>query len=153
MLAHRYRLAAVTIPALILAGCGGSTSSSGSSSSGGSSGSSSSSVTAKVSSAKGKIENGKIVGSVSVKLGGGPAGKHYTLDWGVIDAVSGVRASDEELVAARYTTTSSVESHDVTVRQKIPGGTTAYLVHFVLNGPDGSYVSSADSNVFQADGG
>ena len=62
------------------------------------------------------------------------------------------RASDEELVAARYTTTSKVESHDVTVEQKVPGGTTAYLVHFVLNGPDGSYVASADSSVFQADG-
>ena len=106
-----------------------------------------------MSSAKGKIDKGEIVGSVKVKLGGGPAGKHYTLQWGVIDAVSGVRASDEELVAARYTTTSKVETHDVTVEQKVPGGTTAYLVHFVLNGPDGSYVSSADSSVFQADGG
>lgn len=148
MSAHRYFLAAAAALALIAAGCGGSKGSSGSSSGG----SSSSSLTAKVSSAKGKIDKGQIVGSVDVKLGGGPAGKHYTLQWGVIDAVSGVRASDEELVAARYTTTSKVEKHDVTVEQKIPGGTTAYLVHFVLNGPDGSYVSSADSNVFQADG-
>ena len=104
-------------------------------------------------SAKGKIENGEIVGNAKVRIGGGVPGKHYILQWGVIDAVSGVRASDEELVAARYTTTSKVESHDVTVKQKIPGGTTAYLVHFVLNGPDGSYVSSADSGVFQANGG
>lgn len=147
---HRYLLAALGALALVAAGCGGSKSSSGSSSN--SSGSSSSSLTATVSSAKGKIDHGKIIGSVKVKLGGGPAGKHYTLQWGVIDAVSGVRASDEELVAARYTTTSKVESHDVTVEQKVPGGTTAYLVHFVLNGPDGSYVSSADSGVFQADG-
>ena len=145
MSAHRFMLAAVAALALVAAGCGGSKSS------GGSSGSSSS-LTAKVSSAKGEIDNGKIVGTVKVKLGGGPVGKHYTLQWGVIDAVSGVRASDEELVAARYTTTSKVESHDVRVEQKIPGGTTAYLVHFVLNGPDGSYVSSADSSVFQADG-
>lgn len=147
MSAHRFMLAAVAALALVAAGCGGSKSSSASSS--GSSGS----LTAKVSSAKGEIANGKIVGTVKVKLGGGPVGKHYTLQWGVIDAVSGVRASDEELVAARYTTTSKVESHDVKVEQKIPGGTTAYLVHFVLNGPDGSYVSSADSGVFQADGG
>ena len=143
--------AAVAVLALVASGCGGSKSSTGSSSGGGS-GSSSSSLTAKVSSAKGKIEKGEIVGSVKVKLGGGTPGKHYTLQWGVIDAVSGVRASDEELVAARYTTTSKVESHDVTVEQKVPGGTTAYLVHFVLNGPDGSYVASADSSVFQADG-
>jgi hypothetical protein len=147
--ARSIALAAVAVLALVASGCGGSNSSSSSS---GGSGGSSSSVTARVSSAKGKIEKGEIVGSVKVKLGGGTPGKHYTLQWGVIDAVSGVRASDEELVAARYTTTSKVESHDVTVEQKIPGGTTAYLVHFVLNGPDGSYVSSADSSVFQADG-
>jgi hypothetical protein len=147
--ARSIALAAVAVLALVASGCGGSNSSSGSS---GGSGGSSSSLTARVSSAKGKIEKGEIVGSVKVKLGGGTPGKHYTLQWGVIDAVSGVRASDEELVAARYTTTSKVESHDVTVEQKIPGGTTAYLVHFVLNGPDGSYVSSADSSVFQADG-
>lgn len=149
MSARSIALAAVAVLALVASGCGGSNSSSGSS---GGSGGSSSSVTARVSSAKGKIEKGEIVGSIKVKLGGGTPGKHYTLQWGVIDAVSGVRASDEELVAARYTTTSKVESHDVTVEQKIPGGTTAYLVHFVLNGPDGSYVSSADSSVFQADG-
>jgi hypothetical protein len=147
--ARSIALAAVAVLALVVSGCGGSNSSSSSS---GGSGGSSSSLTARVSSAKGKIEKGEIVGSVKVKLGGGTPGKHYTLQWGVIDAVSGVRASDEELVAARYTTTSKVESHDVTVEQKIPGGTTAYLVHFVLNGPDGSYVSSADSSVFQADG-
>jgi hypothetical protein len=147
--ARSIALAAVAVLALVASGCGGSNSSSGSS---GGSGGSSSSVTARVSSAKGKIEKGEIVGSIKVKLGGGTPGKHYTLQWGVIDAVSGVRASDEELVAARYTTTSKVESHDVTVEQKVPGGTTAYLVHFVLNGPDGSYVSSADSSVFQADG-
>lgn len=149
MSARSIALAAVAVLALVASGCGGSNNSSGSS---GGSGGSSSSLTARVSSAKGKIEKGEIVGSVKVKLGGGTPGKHYTLQWGVIDAVSGVRASDEELVAARYTTTSKVESHDVTVEQKIPGGTTAYLVHFVLNGPDGSYVSSADSSVFQADG-
>ena len=149
MSARSIALAAVAVLALVASGCGGSNSSSGSS---GGSGGSSSSVTARVSSAKGRIEKGEIVGSIKVKLGGGTPGKHYTLQWGVIDAVSGVRASDEELVAARYTTTSKVESHDVTVEQKIPGGTTAYLVHFVLNGPDGSYVSSADSSVFQADG-
>jgi hypothetical protein len=147
--ARSIALAAVAVLALVASGCGGSNSSSGSS---GGSGGSSSSVTARVSSAKGKIEKGEIVGSIKVKLGGGTPGKHYTLQWGVIDAVSGVRASDEELVAARYTTTPKVESHDVTVEQKVPGGTTAYLVHFVLNGPDGSYVSSADSSVFQADG-
>ena len=92
------------------------------------------------------------MGSAEVKVGGGAPGKHYTLEWGIIDAVAGVRASDSELVAARFTTTGKVEQKEVTVHAKIPGGTTAYLVHFVLNGPDGSYVSSSDSDVFEADG-
>lgn len=135
--------------ALALVGCGSGTSSS---SGGGSAPKASSSVVAKVDHAKGSIENGRIVGTAEVKVGGGTPGKTYTLEWGIIDAVAGVRASDSELVAARYKTTPAVEDHEVKVSAKIPGGTTAYLVHFILNGPDGSYVSSSDSGVFQADG-
>ena len=135
--------------AAALAGCGGGSSSS---SSGGGTPKASSSVVAKVDHAKGSIEHGRIVGTAHVKVGGGKPGQTYTLEWGIIDAVAGVRASDSELVAARYKTTADVEDHDVKVSAKIPGGTTAYLVHFILNGPDGSYVSSSDSGVFQADG-
>jgi len=138
---------ALLLPVAALAGCG-------SSSNGGSGGTpkASSNVVATVDHAKGAIENGRIVGTADVKVGGGTPGKTYTLDWGIIDAVAGVRASDSELVAARYKPTGNIVSHDVRVSAKIPGGTTAYLVHFILNGPDGSYVSSSDSKVFQADG-
>lgn len=140
---------ALVTATVALAGCGGSSSSS---LSGGGTPKASSSVVAKVDHAKGEIENGRIVGTAHVRVGGGTPGKSYTLEWGIIDAVAGVRASDSELVAARYKTTPDVETHDVQVSAKIPGGTTAYLVHFILNGPDGSYVSSSDSSVFQADG-
>jgi hypothetical protein len=142
-----HRIAILLALGLALAGCGG-----GSSSSASGTPKASSSVVAKVSHAKGSIENGKIVGTAQVKIGGGKPGAKYTLLFGIIDAVAGVRASDSELVAARYTTTADVEQHDVRITAKIPGGTTAYLVHFILNGPDGSYVSSSDSDVFQADG-
>ena len=54
MSARSIALAAVAVLALVASGCGGSNSSSGSS------GGSSSSVTARVSSAKGKIEKGEI---------------------------------------------------------------------------------------------
>ena len=144
------RLLALALAVTALAGCGGS--SGGSSSGGGGTPKASSSVVAQVDHAQGSIENGRIVGTAHVKVGGGTPGKTYTLDWGIIDAVAGVRASDSELVAARYKTTPDVETHDVKVTAKIPGGTTAYLVHFILNGPDGSYVSSSDSTVFQVNG-
>jgi hypothetical protein len=149
MRAHRIPI--LLALAVGLAGCGGGGGSS-SSTGGGGAGKASSTVVAKVDHAKGAIENGRIVATAHVKVGGGKPGAKYTLEWGIIDAVAGVRASDSELVAGRYTTTGNVEQHDVKVSAKIPGGTTAYLVHFVLNGPDGSYVSSSDSDVFQADG-
>ena len=146
-----HRIAIFLVLAVALAGCGGGSSSS-SSGGGGGAPKSSSNVVAKVDHAKGAIENGRIVATARVKVGGGKPGAKYTLEWGIIDAVAGVRASDAELVAARYQTTADVREHDVKVSAKIPGGTTAYLVHFILNGPDGSYVSSSDSDVFQADG-
>jgi hypothetical protein len=88
-----------------------------------------------------------IVGTVKVTEGGKP-GEHLTLRYGLVDAVSGVRASQEERLAAKYTTASSVESKDVTVRFAKPGTPTDYLMHFVLYGPDGSYLASSDSDVF-----
>jgi hypothetical protein len=129
---------------VVLAGCGSSSSSSGGSSS--SSGTKASNLSVKVDHAKADFANGKISASVHVAEGGHP-GDHLTLRYGLVDAVSGVRASEEEKVAARYTTTSKVEDHDVTVTIPKPVATD-YIVHFALYAPDGSYLASDDSDVF-----
>jgi hypothetical protein len=94
-----------------------------------------------------KVEGSKIVGTVEVTEGGRP-GQHLTLRYGLVDAVSGTRASQEEVLAAKYTTTSSVDRKDVTIRFPKPDTPTDYLLHFVLYGPDGTYLASADSDVF-----
>ncbi|HEX4679921.1 MAG TPA: hypothetical protein VH210_12045 [Gaiellaceae bacterium] len=129
---------------LAAAGCGGS---SGSPSSSGAPSAAPGTLVTKVEHASAKVEGGSIVGTVKVTEGGKP-GEHLTLRYGLVDAVSGVRASQEERLAAKYTTTSSAESKDVTVRFAKPGTPTDYLLHFVLYGPDGSYLASADSDVF-----
>jgi hypothetical protein len=121
----------------LVAGCG-STSNGGSSSGG--------NLVTKVQNAAAKVEGASVVGTVKVTEGGKP-GEHLTLRWGLVDAVSGVRASESERLAAKYTTTSSVESHDVTVRFAKPTATD-YLLHFALYGQDGSYLASSDSDVF-----
>jgi hypothetical protein len=124
------------------AGCGGS---SGSPSSSGAP--ASGTLVTRVEHASAKVVGASIVGTVKVTEGGKP-GEHLTLRYGLVDAVSGVRASQEERLAAKYTTASSVESKDVTVRFAKPGTPTDYLMHFVLYGPDGSYLASSDSDVF-----
>lgn len=144
----RTALAAVVLAVLVaaLAACGAGSSSSSSSSGGTSTGAKASSLVAKVSHAKASLQGSQIVASADVEVGGHP-GEKLTLRYGLVDAVSGARASQEEEVAARYTTTSQVKKATETV--KIPKPTpTDYLVHFVLYAPDGSYLASSDSGVF-----
>jgi hypothetical protein len=139
--------ATVTLVAC-LAACGGSSSSSSSSSgeTGTTTGPTSASLVAKVSHAEASFQGSQIVASTEVEEGGHP-GEKLTLRYGLVDAVSGSRASEEEQVAARYVTTSQVKK--VTETVKIPKPTpTDYLVHFVLYGTDGSYLASSDSDVF-----
>jgi hypothetical protein len=130
---------------LAAAGCGGS---SGSKSSGGSTtAAAGSQLVTKVEHASAKVEGGSIVGTVKITEGG-KRGEHLALRYGLVDAVSGVRASQDERLVAKYTTTSSVVSKNVTVRFAKPDTPTDYLMHFVLYGPDGSYLASSDSDVF-----
>jgi hypothetical protein len=136
------RILFVIAVAAALAGCG----SSGSSSSGGST-TAGSTLVGKVEHAEAKVDGPSIVGTVKVTEGG-PAGKQLTLRYGLVDAVSGTRASQDEVLAARYTTNGSVSDKDVTIRFRKPAVPTDYLVHFVLYGPDGSYLASSDSPVF-----
>jgi hypothetical protein len=110
-------------------------------------GSTSSRLVVKVEHANAKVEGSSIVGTVKITEGGHP-GQRLALRYGVVDAVSGVRASQDERLVARYTTTSSVEQKDVSVRFRKPATPTDYLLHFVLYGPDGSYLDSSDSPIF-----
>jgi len=126
----------------LLAGCGGS-GGSNASSQGSSAGGN---LVTKVEHASATVEGKSVVGTVKVTEGGKP-GEHLTLRWGLVDAVSGVRASESERVAAKYTTTTSVDSHDVTIRFARPTPTD-YLIHFALYGPGGTYLASSDSDVF-----
>lgn len=137
------RFRPVLLLALVLAaaGCGGSAGSGGGAASGGGK------LVTKVQHAAVKLEGSSVVGTVEVTEGG-QAGQHLTLRYGLVDAVSGVRASAEEKLAARYTSTGSVQRKDVTIRFAKPATPTDYLLHFVLYGPDGSYLASSDSAVF-----
>jgi hypothetical protein len=137
----------VIAAAAALAGCGSSGSSSSSDSGDSSSGPGSSTLVAKVDHADAKVEGSSIVGTVKVTEGG-HAGERLSLRYGLVDAVSGTRASQDEVLAARYTTTGKVASKDVTIRFRKPNVPTDYLLHFVLYGPDGSYLASSDSDVF-----
>jgi hypothetical protein len=123
------------------AGCGGSKSSSGPPTT------AAGRLVTKVEHASAKVEGASIVGTVKVTEGGKP-GERLTLRYGLVDAVSGVRASQEERLAATYTTSGSVSSKAVTIRFPKPATPTDYLMHFVLYGPDGSYLASSDSDVF-----
>jgi hypothetical protein len=138
-------LAALTV---LAAGCGSSGGSNASSSSSSSTAQASGggNLVTKVQNASASVQGKSVVSTVKVTEGGKP-GEHLTLRWGLVDAVSGVRASESERLAAKYTTTSSVESHDVTIHFAKPTPTD-YLIHFALYGSDGSYLASTDSDVF-----
>lgn len=136
-------------PALLLAalaaGCGSGGGSSSSASASG--GTHTSSLVAKVEHADAKVDGRSIVGTVKITEGGKP-GERLALRYGLVDAVSGTRASEEERLIAHYTTTGTVAKKDVTIKFAKPSTSTDYLVHFVLYGPDGSYLASSDSPVF-----
>jgi hypothetical protein len=138
------RLLTLVILGAALSGCGGS---GGSKSAGAQASTGTGTLVTKVEHATGKVEGKAIVGTVKVTEGGKP-GQHLVLRYGLVDAVSGVRASQEERLAAKYTTTASIDSKDVAIRFPKPTVPTDYLLHFVLYGPDGSYLASSDSDVF-----
>jgi hypothetical protein len=138
---HVVLVAALAITA---AGCGSSGSKSTNAS--GDTGKTSTSLVAKVTDAKAQVEGKKVVASAKVEQGGKP-GEHLELKWGLVDAISGVRASKQDEVAAKYVTTSEVKDETATISFKLPVPTD-YLVHFALYAPDGTYLSSSDSDVF-----
>jgi hypothetical protein len=129
--------------ALALAACGG-----GSDAGGGSSGSGkgANGLVAKVAKAHVKVTSGTAVATTKISVGGAP-GRHVTLQWGLIDALQGGESQAEKVVH-RYVTTGPVKSYDETIRIPMKTIFGPSLVHFVLYGPDGSFLSSSDTPTF-----
>lgn len=127
--------------AVVLAGCGG----------GGGSGKPKPAplgrLVTKVSSAKITLSGKTMDGSVKVTAGGKP-GERLSLAWGLVDAITGLRASQGERTFAHIRTTPDVVTKTYTFSVKKPTTPTDYIVHFALYAPDGQYLSSKDSSIF-----
>ena len=137
------RLVAVFALVLAASACGGSKNagSGGSSASGANSG-----LVATVSGAKVSVQGSNEVASAKVSVGG-VAGKHLTLEWGLVDALQGNQSQEERLVR-RYVTTKDVVTHVESVKIPLSVAVSPLLVHFVIYAPDGSYLASDDTPDF-----
>jgi hypothetical protein len=131
--------------AFVLAGCGGSSGNQGTNGGTGNGGGSSN-LTAEVSHAKVATGSGAYVASAQIRVGG-VAGKHLTLEWGLVDALQG-NQSQEERVLHRYVTTKTVITDEQSVSIPISQANSPLLVHFVLYAPNGTYLSSSDTPDF-----
>jgi hypothetical protein len=140
------QLATLVSLVAVLAGCGGG---GGSSSAGGGTTTTSSLVT-KVSDVKVDVKGKLVTSSAKVEVGGKP-GTKFLLRMGLVDAVSGSRASQGEQVIAHITTTPDVvtKTYTTTFNPHIP---TDYIVHWALSTPAGVFVASSDSDVFTYSG-
>jgi hypothetical protein len=137
-------LGAVVVLAVAACGSNGRGGDAGGGSSG--SGKGEGGLIAKVAKAKVKVTNGTAVATTTISVGG-VAGKHVTLQWGLIDALQGGE-SQAEIVLHRFTTTKVVKVYPATVRIKMSTIFNPSLVHFVLYAPDGSFLSSSDTPDF-----
>ena len=137
------RLVALVVLVLAVSACGGSKNagSGGSSASGANSG-----LVATVSGAKVSVQGSNEVASAKVSVGG-VAGKHLTLEWGLVDALQGNQSQEERLVR-RYLTTKKVVTHVESVKIPLSVAVSPLLVHFVIYAPDGSYLASDDTPDF-----
>lgn len=140
MTARPAPLAALLLALAVLTGCGGSKNeaSIGSSKHGG--------LVAGVSDAKAETGSTAVTASATIKVGG-VAGKKVTLEWGLVDALQGNESQAEKLVR-RYVTTAKVVTSTESVKIPLSEVHSPLLVHFVLYGPDGSYLASDDTNDF-----
>jgi hypothetical protein len=133
-------LAALLLSLGLVTGCGGAkNNSSGSSSKHGG-------LVAAVSDAKAETGPTAVTASATIRLGG-VAGKKVTLEWGLVDALEGNESQEEKLVH-RYVTTAKVVTGTQSVTIPLSEVHSPLLVHFVLYGPDGSYLASDDTNDF-----
>jgi hypothetical protein len=131
--------------AMLATACGGSGSSS--SSGGGGGGGGGRTLVAGVKNTDVQINGPNVTASANIEVGGVPK-KKVTLEWGLIDASLG-QESQQEKVVHRYMTTSDVVDDTQKVTFRRPVANKPFLVHFVLYGPDGTYLASRDTDEFQ----
>jgi hypothetical protein len=136
------QLATLVSVVAVLSACGGGSSNS----SGSGTPTTSSTLVAQLSHAKVAIKGKLVTATVDAKYGG-KAGHDFVLRMGLVDAVSGLRASQGERVIARVTTTPDVVSKTFSTTFN-PGTPTDYIVHWALSTPKGVFVTGADSDVF-----
>jgi hypothetical protein len=136
------RASLVLLAVFLVAGCGGAKNNNGV----GSSADKPKGLVAEVSSAKADEGADGVTASTKVKVGGLP-GTKVTLEYGLVDALLGSE-SETEKVVHRYVTTKKVveDTQMVHVPKRVIN--SPLLVHFVLYGPDGRYLASADTPEF-----
>jgi hypothetical protein len=136
------QLATLVSLVAVLAGCGGG----GSSSNASGGATTSSTLVTKVSDVKVDVHGKLVTASAKVETGG-KAGHSFVLRMGLVDAVSGTRASQNEIVLAHIKTTPEVvtKTYSTTFNPHTP---TDYIVHFALSTPSGVFVAADDSDVF-----
>jgi hypothetical protein len=98
-----------------------------------------------VSRSKAEVSGNEVVASTRVRVDG-IAGTRVTLKWGLVDSLSG-RASVQDRVARRFTTTADTTTHDVVIRFRKPLIPSHYIINFALFGPDG-LLDSGDTGEF-----
>ena len=135
------RMIALAMLVVALTACGGEKNSGGAGKSSASGG-----LVASVSSPKIETDAKNITASAQVKVGG-VAGRHLTLEWGLVDALQG-NESQAEIVVRRYVTTRKVVTSRESIKIPVAKAFKPYLVHFVLYAPDGSYLASVDTKEF-----
>ena len=136
------RIALLVLALIVLAGCGGAKNNGGV----GGAADKPKGLVAEVSDAKADENAAGVTASTRIKLGG-LAGKKVTLEYGLVDALLGSE-SETEKVVHRYVTTVPVVTDTQTVRVPKHQINSPLLVHFVLYGPDGRYLASADTPEF-----
>jgi hypothetical protein len=136
------RACLILLALVVLAGCGGAKNNNGV----GSSADKPKGLVAEVSDVKADESAEGVTASAKVKVGG-LAGKKLTLEYGLVDALLGSE-SETEKVVHRYVTTKNVveDTQMVHVPKRVIN--SPLLVHFVLYGPDGRYLASADTPEF-----
>jgi hypothetical protein len=110
---------------------------------GGSGNGSATSLSGSVSRPKAELAGDTVVASVRVRIGG-ISGSKVTLNWGLVDSLSG-RASLQDRVARRFTSTSTAVTRDVVIRFAKPATPSHYIINFALYGPNGALVDSTDT--------
>jgi hypothetical protein len=136
----RFTLAPVMLLLIASAGCGGGSSS-------GAATHKSATFTASLGHQKATVHGHLVTASVEATYGGGRPGRKLNLFWGLVDAVSGIRASEGEKKVATLRTTAVVQKRQFSVTFN-PHTPTDYVVHFSLATAAGVFLAGKDTDVF-----